>query len=460
MKRVFALLLSLAMIVSLVACAAENGIETTEREYDESDPEAVLGEIKNDFTDITAKLTEKLSETFSEVGSTYEDYAENKELIGDWIELALSESDKLFERTRENSIAYFKLIAKDPDHKYSEFCADAMDDYYDEIYEDAMDIYYETLYEDAMEDIYDQYYDGIIDDAEGEIERDEWRDARSDAHDVWSEGRSAIHEKWREERSYVYGLRSAMRSAFCYDDNFDVDSIVAEYETQKAEDDAKEYNYFDVVYEINADGDAEVVGFSGEGNTVSISSEYEGADVVRIADSAFADCTMLESITVWADIVEIGDHAFEGCTGLTEFSIPSTAEYIGAHAFEGCVNMETLWLWGSPNIGEYAFANCVALTDVSISSGTEYIGAHAFEGCTGIATLYIWGVEIIEDYAFAGCTALTEISIPSEVLSVGNHAFDGCTLLSSVTVWGYDTAIGEDAFANCPSLSDPPTARE
>lgn len=225
------------------------------------------------------------------------------------------------------------------------------------------------------------------------------------------------------------------------------------------EEESKAYVDFEVLYEINSDGDAEVVGFTGEGNQITISSEYEGEDVVRIADSAFENCTMLESIIMWAEIEEIGNSAFKGCTGLTEFSVPSDTEVIGHHAFEGCTNLETLIIWGDPDIGEYAFADCVSLTEISIGSDTKNVGAHAFEGCTGVTSLIIWGVEIIGDYAFAGCTGIEDISIPSDVLSIGNHAFDGCTALSSVIVWDDDTAIGKDAFANCPNLDDIPSAR-
>jgi len=233
----------------------------------------------------------------------------------------------------------------------------------------------------------------------------------------------------------------------------------AEKDAERAEEEVKEYVDFDVIYEINSDGDAEVIGFSGEGNQITISSEYKGEDVVRIADSAFEDCTMLESIIMWADIEEIGNSAFKGCTGLTEFRVPSDTEIIGHHAFEGCSNLETLVIWGDPDIGEYAFADCVSLTEISIGSDTKNVGAHAFEGCTDVTSLVIWGAEIIGDYAFAGCSRIEDVSIPSDVLSIGNHAFDGCTALSSVTVWGDDTAIGKDAFANCPNLDDVPPTR-
>lgn len=479
MKKILALLLAVSMLLALAACgktdssSAANSSNATpeplvvsDRDYDHKDPEAVLGEITNDFEDVTSQLTEKLEETFTAVGTTYEEYQKNKGLVDEWISLVYSESDALFARTRENSISYFKLIAEEDDHEYSEFCDDAMDDYYDTVYDDAMDLYYDKLYNDAMDDLYDQYYAGIIYDAYEDLYYEQWRDARSESYEIWRSARSSIYEKWRYEHSYVYGLWSAVRSAFCWDKNFDVDTIVSEYDAQKAVEDAKAaeeaakvYVDFEVVYEINDDGDAEVVGFTGEGNRITIDSEYEGEDVVRIADSAFENCTSLERIIMWADLEEIGDSAFKGCTGLTEFSVSSETKVIGDHAFEGCSNLETLIMWGDPDIGEYAFAGCTGLTEISIGSETENIGAHAFEGCTGVTSLIIWSVEIIGDYAFAGCTGIDSVSIPSEVLSIGNHAFDGCTALSSVYVWGDDTAIGEDAFANCPNLSDAPATR-
>lgn len=228
---------------------------------------------------------------------------------------------------------------------------------------------------------------------------------------------------------------------------------------EKETEEKKEYVKFDVRYEIRLDGTAEVVGYSGEGNQIYISSSYEGHDVVRIADSAFEDCTMLEDVIMMADIEEIGDAAFKGCAGLENFSIPSETVRIGDRAFEGCTKLKDLYIWGDPDIGEYAFANCTALKSIDVGSDTKTVGEHAFEGCTGATSLYIWGGEIIGDYAFAGCTGIKSVSIPDEVLSIGNHAFDGCSALSSVFIWGDDTAIGEDAFANCPMLSNPPAAR-
>lgn len=252
MKKTTALFIAILMMVSLVACGEKNVDSTSDeqetnqqqsstttpvREYDETDPAAVLGEIINDFADVTTNLTQKLEETFTAVGTTFEDYQKNKELVDEWIALVLSESDALFARTKENSIAYFKLIAADEDHKYSEFCDDALDEYYDAVYDEAMDEYYDILYDEAMDDLYDEYYDGIIDDAYDDLEYEEWSKASSECYKQWSDTSSAIYKKWSDESSYIYGLWSAMDSAFCWNDNYDVDAIVAEYDKEKTEKD-------------------------------------------------------------------------------------------------------------------------------------------------------------------------------------------------------------------------------
>ena len=245
MKKAIALLLAVIMLLSLAACGKnesgenQNTSTTSGREYDTSDPAAVLNEITNDFAATTDSLAQKLEETFTAVGSTYADYQENKGLVDAWVELVLTESDALFARTKENSISYFKLIAADPDHKYSEFCDEALETYYDTVYDEAMDDYYDALYDEAMDDLYDEYYDGIVSDAYDELEYEEWSKASSECYKTWSDAHSAIYKKWSDEHSYIYGLWSAVNSAFCWNDMFDVDAVVTEYDQKKAAEDAE-----------------------------------------------------------------------------------------------------------------------------------------------------------------------------------------------------------------------------
>ena len=226
MKKILSMFWAIIMLFSLVACGETKSIQnettdesalqiiTSDRKYDESDPVAILDEITNDFSDVTTQLTGKLTEMFVAVGSNYEDYQKNKWLVDEWIMLVLSESDALFARTKENSIAYFKLIAADEEHKYREFCEETLDEYYDTVYDKAMDEYYDALYDEAMDALYEEYYDGIIDDAYDEVAYKEWSNTSSECYKQWSNASNAIYKKWSNESSYVYGLWSAMNSNF------------------------------------------------------------------------------------------------------------------------------------------------------------------------------------------------------------------------------------------------------
>ena len=103
-----------------------------------------------------------------------------------------------------------------------------------------------------MDALYNQYYDGIISDAYEELEYKEWSNVSSECYKVWSDASSDIYKKWSQESSYIFGLWSVVNSAFCYNENFDVDTIVSEYD--------KEINQRDVevLKEINTDTDIDI----------------------------------------------------------------------------------------------------------------------------------------------------------------------------------------------------------
>ena len=172
-----------------------------------------------------------------------------------------------------------------------------------------------------------------------------------------------------------------------------------------------DYIELTIKYKVIGGGEAEITGFAGDGNHATIDKKIDGHEVVSIGDSAFKDCTTLESVMFWADVDRICDYAFAGCTSLKKISIPNDTKYIGKHAFDGCTELSDLTIWGSPEIDDYAFAGCVSINDISISMHTK---------------------------------------------RVGGHAFDGCTNLEKVTIWDDDTVIEKDAFANCPKLKDRP----
>ena len=256
-------------------------------------------------------------------------------------------------------------------------------------------------------------------------------------------------------------------------------------------------------YVVLAGGNAQIVRYTGQESSVSISSSLDGHDITSIGAGAFKDCTSLKNITIWADIVDFGDEAFMGCSNLKKISIPaetkkigknafkdceklesvtvwgdldgirestfenckalkkisisSTAKFIEKRAFYGCEKMTSAIIWGDPEyIGESAFEGCTALQKISIPSSTKRIEDCAFKGCSSMSSVTIWGDTNIGNYAFQGCEKISKINISSGTEYIGDYAFEGCTNLSKVTMWGRNTTIGVGAFDNCPNLSNPP----
>ena len=176
-KHLIALLLASILSVNLIACGSNttNTDETSQEKtvttdnrpepsYDKSTLEGILSGIETDFESTIDYLQTSFGETNITIGDTYEGYLENKQVLLDWYNFVLSEENALFERTKANTIDYFKLISSSIDHEDDDRIDDAMDDFYDKIYDDAMDDFYDDIYDNLMDDVYDTYYDGIVED--------------------------------------------------------------------------------------------------------------------------------------------------------------------------------------------------------------------------------------------------------------------------------------------------------
>ena len=192
-----------------------NTTQKASSNYDNSSLKGIREGIENDFSDTIQKINEKLEETNSAVGNSYEEYIKNKQLVTDWYTFAISEENALFERTVERSVEYYKLIATSIDPA----------DY------DARD--------DAMDEVYDAYYDGIVEDGYDVAPYEKWSEESSACYKEWSDSSSSIYKSWSDTSSKLYGYWSAVSSGF-YQKNFDVDTIIQQYEEEKSKSETTE----------------------------------------------------------------------------------------------------------------------------------------------------------------------------------------------------------------------------
>lgn len=244
---------------------------------------------------------------------------------------------------------------------------------------------------------------------------------------------------------------------------------------------------------------------------------YEGTNynVNAIADSAFYECSGLNSINIPNCVTSVGNYSFNGCSALTSIIIPNSVTSIGISALWDCKKLTTISLGsGVKSIADGAIGNCESLTVINVDeSNEEYkavdnilytkdgtnlirypagrtassfnipssvkiiekyafeqcnylenivipdnvtnLKANAFLMCDGLTTVTLGrGLTVIEDCAFTFCSGLTSVTIPDKVKSIGNQSFYGCSKLSYVNIGSGVNTIKQYAFARCPELKE------
>jgi len=103
--------------------------------------------------------------------------------------------------------------------------------------------------------------------------------------------------------------------------------------------------------------------------------------IVNIGESAFAECTGLNSIVIPNSVESIGNYAFVGCD-LVSVEIPNSVTKLGTAAFSSCPNLTSINIPNSiTSIGEMTFIMCWNLKDVVLGKNVKEIGNAAFAAC-------------------------------------------------------------------------------
>ncbi|HEY5910836.1 MAG TPA: leucine-rich repeat domain-containing protein [Verrucomicrobiae bacterium] len=189
--------------------------------------------------------------------------------------------------------------------------------------------------------------------------------------------------------------------------------------------------------------------------------------VTSLGPNAFADCTGLTNITIPDGVLTIGHRAFCYCTRLASLTIPNSATCVGEDAARGCSRLADVTVGSSvTNIGS-RFAGCHSLTTITVNApNTVYSSVDGVlfnrnrtaliqcpEGKAGSYTVPD-GVTSIGDNAFADCTSLTNVTIAGSVTNIGVRAFCYCQSLAGIVIPNNVIGIGNDAFRNCASLTN------
>lgn len=237
MKKILSLTCLICLIaVMITGCGSSKGVSEIVSTADalvnvakNTDELGVIVE-RDTYSVITNLKTEK--DTLLSNFSSYDDYLKNEQLIKDYYNKVLSESEQLSFRLQAYAINYANIILSSNSsakEKYEE--AKIINE---KIYEDAFKEINDEIYEDIFKDLKDAFYDGIIKDAKKSVDYDDWYDTRSDAYDLWYDTRSDLYDNWYDTRSDLYDFWYDLRSDLYDEELEDAKKTVSDFQEDVA----------------------------------------------------------------------------------------------------------------------------------------------------------------------------------------------------------------------------------
>ena len=198
------------------------------------------------------------------------------------------------------------------------------------------------------------------------------------------------------------------------------------------------------------------------------------ATVVGIADNAFRDCKLLNSVLA-PGCREFGYKAFAECCSLqwvyasegVANMFTSEAKF-GQYLFQGCINLAELTLSELPSprgstlqarTSELA-PGCLSATGITALALTKHfvaIGAHACDSCRLLKSVDLSNtkVEEIPEFTFVHCTSLREVLLPTTLHTIRVKAFMNCAALVELAIPPSLRYIGSRAFLDCTAFKRP-----
>lgn len=109
--------------------------------------------------------------------------------------------------------------------------------------------------------------------------------------------------------------------------------------------------------------------------------------ITSIQDTAFSDCSKLNSIKLPSKLTYIGINAFRYCDSLNEMSIPDTVQYIGSGAFRASGISNIIFPQSLDVIEDNICSNCHKLQSIILESDIRKIGDFSFSNCNNLVDI-------------------------------------------------------------------------
>ena len=174
------------------------------------------------------------------------------------------------------------------------------------------------------------------------------------------------------------------------------------------------------------------------------------ATLTEITDSMFCNCIALSALTIPASVTKIGESAFRH-SGIIEMTLPKSITSMGTSVFKSCANLKSIVFATDMSLStlpKSTFEECNILESFTLPTSMEEIGEKAFYNCDGLKLLEMDNVVTIGISAFNNCSNLKEIALPPTIKYLRNNAFSYCQKVEKMTINSDDAPeVGESPFS-------------
>lgn len=233
MKKLMILLVSAAMVLSLVACGNSQSGNTNNTPADNKGPIVTSGnggyeeKISMDVQTLISDLTKESENLIGSIQS-YDDYVNKAADVEAFYEKILNKNKAFWLDLYKDSLAWItEIVSSNKEYKDK---TDDMDDVYDATYDDAPEEIYYYIYEDVFENVYEAIYDGVLKDIPEGVDYADWLDVRTTEYRNWLESRSDMYEEWLDNRSELYEFIIEVQSDLADDDTSKVDKELSKFQ--------------------------------------------------------------------------------------------------------------------------------------------------------------------------------------------------------------------------------------
>lgn len=240
MKKITAIILSLAFPLSLVACNNKTNPNKVHGDsitpvvpYTEPSDKTIssfsvnIDNIKT-LNELEVRIDEHLTnnietlishwESLSTEIDTYEKYCEQSETVSKFYQTIVRETEQMCIMLYEYSSIYARMILDSDMSNEDKY--DAVDGIHDCLYEDACDKIHDEIYEELLDEMHDYFYEGILDDNEDDVDYSDWYDVCSEEYNQWYDTSSEVYNLYYDTASDIYSFYSNMSSKL-YNSDFD-----------------------------------------------------------------------------------------------------------------------------------------------------------------------------------------------------------------------------------------------